>query len=346
MHLTSPTTHHAQHRGPPATRTAGRVAKFCLLGLWLASATAVWSQTPSANFPNRAVTLVVPFSTGTSADAMARLMGTKLSERWGVPVVTDNRVGASGAIGSEAVAKSAANGHTLLFTATSHGTVPALRPKLPFDPIKSFEPVALMATSALALVVPPQLGVKNFNEWLALVKAKPGQLNYASPGNGVVQHLAMALLLQETGASMSHVPYKGAAGAMTDLMGGHVQASIVALQTTSSLIQSGQLQMLAVMSDERSAVFPKVPTLKELGYPNLVVDTWYGIFAPAGTAPEVVAKLNTDFTTLLQLPEVREAMTKHGLSPAGGKPERLGQLLSREVTRWKQVVNTAHIQAD
>ena len=137
---------------------------------------------------------------------MARLMGTKLSERWGVPVVTDNRVGASGAIGSEAVAKSAANGHTLLFTATSHGTVPALRAKLPFDPIKSFEPVALMATSALALVVPPQLGVKNFNEWLALVKAKPGQLNYASPGNGVVQHLAMALLLQETGASMSHVP--------------------------------------------------------------------------------------------------------------------------------------------
>jgi tripartite-type tricarboxylate transporter receptor subunit TctC len=133
---------------------------------------------------------------------------------------------------------------------------------------------------------------------------------------------------------------------MTDLMGGHVQASVVALQTTSSLIQSGQLQMLAVMSDERSAVFPKVPTLKELGYPNLVVDTWYGIFAPAGTPPEVVAKLNADFNTLLQLPDVREAMTKHGLSPAGGKPERLGQLLSREVTRWKQVVSAAHIQAD
>jgi tripartite-type tricarboxylate transporter receptor subunit TctC len=162
----------------------------------------------------------------------------------------------------------------------------------------------------------------------------------------VVQHLAMALLLQETGASMIHVPYKGAAGAMTDLMGGHVQASVVALQTTSSLIQSGQLQMLAVMSDERSAVFPKVPTLKELGYPNLVVDTWYGIFAPAGTPPEAVGKLNNDFNTLLQLPDVREAMTKHGLSPAGGKPERLGQLLSREVTRWKQVVSTAHIQAD
>jgi tripartite-type tricarboxylate transporter receptor subunit TctC len=317
-----------------------------LLGWVLAVSPAVWSQTANSPFPLRTVTLVVPFSTGTSADAMSRLLAHKLSERWGVPVVTDNRVGASGAIGSEAVAKSAPHGHTLLFTATSHGTVPALRPRLPFDPIKSFEPVVLMATSALAVVVPPQLGVKNFGEWLSLVKTKPGQLNYASPGNGVVQHLAMALLLQETGASMSHVPYKGAAGAMTDLMGGHVQASVVALQTTSSLIQSGQLQMLAVMSDERSPVFPKVPTLKELGYPNLVVDTWYGIFAPAGTPAEVVLKLNADFNLMLQQADVREAMTKHGLTPIGGKPERLGQLLSREVPRWKQVVSTAQIQAD
>ena len=148
-----------------------------LTALWVACTCCVNAQTPSGNFPNRTVTLVVPFSTSTSADVMARLLGTQLSARWGVPVVTDNRVGASGAIGADAVAKSAATGHTLLFTATSHGTVPALRAKLPFDPIKSFEPVALMATSALALVVPPQLGVKNFNEWLALVKAKPGQLN-------------------------------------------------------------------------------------------------------------------------------------------------------------------------
>ena len=317
-----------------------------LTALWMACISSVDAQTPSANFPNRTVTLVVPFSTSTSADVMARLLSTQLSARWGVPVVTDNRVGASGAIGSEAVAKSAANGHTLLFTATSHGTVPALRAKLPFDPIKSFEPVALMATSALALVVPPQLGVKNFNEWLALVKAKPGQLNYASPGNGVVQHLAMALLLQETGASMSHVPYKGAAGAMTDLMGGHVQASIVALQTSSSLIQSGQLQMLAVMSDERSAVFPKVPTLKELGYPNLVVDTWYGVMAPAATPVEIVAKLNTELNALLRLPEVREALAKQGVVPAGGAPERLQQLVANDIARWTKLVASAQIKTE
>jgi len=302
------------------------------------------AQTPA--FPSRNLSFIVPFTPGTTADALARLLGAKLSERWGVAVVTENRPGASGAMGAEAVSKAAATGHTLLFTATSHGTVPALRAKLPFDPIKGFEPVVLLGNSALGLVVPPSLGMKTFADWLTSARAKPGQMHYASPGNGVVQHLAMEWLMQETGARLTHVPYKGAAGAMTDLMGGHVQASIVSVHTSSQAIHSGQLQMLAVMGEERSAAFPKVPTLKELGWPNMVVDTWYGVFAPAGTPPEVVTKINTEINQLLLLPEVREALAKQGLSAIGGKPDRLAQLLSREVQRWRQVVASAHIQAD
>jgi tripartite-type tricarboxylate transporter receptor subunit TctC len=312
----------------------------------MACALPSWGQSAGSTFPKQTVTLLVPFSTGTSADVMARSLGAKLSDRWGVPVVTDNRVGASGAIGTEVAAKATANGYTLLFTATSHGTVPALRPRLPYDPIKSFEPVILVASSALGLVIAPQLKMGSFNEWLAQLKAKPGAFNYASPGNGVVQHLAMALLLQETGTTMTHVPFKGMSGAMTDLMGGHVHASVVALQTSAPLILSGQLNMLAVFSEERSPAFAKVPTFKELGYPNLVVDTWYGIFAPAGTPPEVVTKLNQDLNAVLQFAEIREAMIKHGLSPMGGKPERLGQLLGREVSRWKSLIHQGQIQPD
>lgn len=337
-----PFAHAFEKRRPP--RSWVRALGWGLLGLL--SSLAAWSQTPASPFPNRNLTFVVPFTPGTTADALARMLGAKLSERWGVAVVTENRPGASGAMGAEAVAKTAPTGHTLLFTATSHGTVPALRAKLPFDPIKGFEPVVLLGNSALGLVVPPSLGMKTFADWLASARAKPGQMHYASPGNGVVQHLAMEWLMQETGARLTHVPYKGAAGAMTDLMGGHVQASIVSVHTSSQAIHSGQLQMLAVMGEERSAAFPKVPTLKELGWPNMVVDTWYGVFAPAGTPPEVVAKINAEINQLLLLPEVREALAKQGLTAIGGKPDRLAQLLNREVQRWRQVVASAHIQAD
>lgn len=329
---------------PLTLRFAGRT--LCALTLGLLLGPSVGAQTPSSQYPSRNLTFIVPFTPGTTADALARLLGAKLSERWSVAVVTENRPGASGALGTEVVAKSAPSGHTLLFTATSHGTVPALRPRLPFDPIKGFEPVVLLGNSALCLVVPPSLGMKNFADWLAVARSRPGHMHYASPGNGVVQHLAMEWLMQETGARLAHVPYKGAAGAMTDLMGGHVQASIVSVHTSSQAIHNGQLQMLAVMGEERSTAFPKVPTLKELGWPNLVVDTWYGVFAPAGTPADVVAKINAEINQLLQLPEVRDALARQGLSPIGGRPDRLAMLLNREVQRWRQVVASAHIQAD
>ena len=297
-------------------------------------------------FPSRTVTIVVPFTPGTGADVIARLLQPRLAERLQVAVVVENRAGASGAIGTEFVARAPADGYTLLFTATAHGTVPALKRNLPYDAEKSFTPVALAATSALALVVGPQVPAAKMEDFIALAKSKPGTLYYASPGNGSPQHLAMELIKQETGIDLVHVPYKGSSGAATDLVGGHVQASVAALQTMAPYVTSGRLRMLAVLSGERSAAFPEVPTMKELGHPSLVVDTWYGVFAPAGTAPEIVARLNSEIDALLRLPGLRDAFAKQGLAAVADRPERLGDLLGEELGRWHRVVANAHITGE
>lgn len=297
-------------------------------------------------YPNRTVQIVVPYSPGTGADILARVFGPRLAERWKVGVVTDNRAGATGNIGTEFVSKAAPDGHTVLFTATSFGTNPALSQKLPFDPVRSFAPVALIATSALAVVVHPQLPVKSMREFVALARRQPGKLDYCSPGNGGPQHLAMELLKLELGINLVHVPYKGAGGALTDLMGGHVQAMVSALQTIAPFVNNGRLRMLGVMSAERSPAFPAVPTLKEEGFANLEVETWYGVFAPAATPASAITKLNSDINALLQQAEVREVLAKQGMNAAGGPPERFGDLVKRELARWSRVVAAAKIKPD
>ncbi|HEX9672019.1 MAG TPA: tripartite tricarboxylate transporter substrate-binding protein, partial [Burkholderiales bacterium] len=233
-----------------------------------------------AAYPSRTVQFVVAYSPGTGADILARAFGPKLAERWKVSVVTENRVGATGTIATAYVAKAAPDGHTLLFVATSFGTTPALRHDLPYDPIKSFAPVSLIATSGLGVVVHPQLPVKSLKDFINLAKRRPGELHYSSPGNGGPQHLAMELLKLETGIDIVHVPYKGFAGAIIDAMAGHVQAMVSALQSAHPHVASGRLRMLAVMTGERSAAFPGVPTMKEAGFPSLEIYTWYGTFAP------------------------------------------------------------------
>jgi tripartite-type tricarboxylate transporter receptor subunit TctC len=297
-------------------------------------------------YPGRTVQIVVPYTPGTGADILSRILGPRLAERWKVGVVTDNRAGATGNIGTDYVAKSAPDGYTLLFTATSFGTNPAIHPKLPFDPVKSFTPVALVATSVMTVVVSPKLGVASLREFLDAARSQPGKLHYASPGNGGPQHLAMELLKQETGINLVHVPYKGMGGALNDLMGGHVQAAIVALQTAVPYAQSGKLRMLAVMSAERSPAFADVPTLKELGFPDLEVETWYGLFVPAGTPAETVATVNAEVNALLAQPDLRELLAKQGMVAAGGPPARLGDLVTRELARWSRVVAVAGIKAD
>jgi tripartite-type tricarboxylate transporter receptor subunit TctC len=316
---------------------------------WIAAAVfsvvGLFGSAHAQEFPARTVHLIVPYTPGTGADILARLLGPRLAERWKVAVVTENKAGATGNIGADFVARSPADGYTLLFVATSFGTTPALT-RVPFDPVKSFAPVALVATSGLVVVINPQVAARSMREFIELVKREPGKLHYSSPGNGGPQHLAMELLKLETGMNIVHVPYKSAAGALADLVGGHVQATIAAVQTAQPQVMSGKLRAVGVMSAERSQAFPEVPTLKEQGLPELEVETWYGAFAPAGTPPEVVAKLNSDLNLLLRDNAIREFLAKQGMTPVGGPPERLGELVKRELARWTRVVNAAGIKAD
>jgi tripartite-type tricarboxylate transporter receptor subunit TctC len=297
-------------------------------------------------FPARAVHLIVPFTPGTGADLLARLLGPRLAERWKVAVVTENKAGATGNIGADFVARSAPDGHTLLFVATSFGTAPALSKTLPFDPVKSFAPVALVATSALLVVTHPALPARSVPDLVKLAKREPGKFHYSSPGSGGPQHLAMELLKLETGMDIVHVPYKGSAGALADVVSGHVQVTIAGLQTAQPHVRSGRLRALAVMSAARASAFPDIATMAEQGLRELEVETWYGVFAPAGTSPRVLAQINADLNALLNDAAIRDAVEKQGMAPAGGPPERLGELLKRELARWKRVVEANGIKVD
>lgn len=325
----------------PLIRTSGTSA--------VAFAALVFSPVYSVaqeEWPSRTIQIVVPYTPGTGGDLLARVLGPKLAERWKVSVVTDNRAGASGNIGTEFVAKSAPDGYTLLCTATSFGTNPAINRDLPFDPVKSFAPVIQLARSSVAVIVTPALPAKSMRQFLDLARSEPGKLNYSSPGNGSPQHLAMELLKLDAHIDLVHVPYKGSGGALADLVGGHVQAMIVSLQTVAPYVQSGKLRMLAVMSAERSEAFPEVPTLKELGLPDLEVDTWYGVFAPAGTSKAVIDKINTELNAALKHADVRDLLAKQGMIPVGGSAERFGTLVKSELKRWPRVVAAAGIKAD
>jgi tripartite-type tricarboxylate transporter receptor subunit TctC len=297
------------------------------------------------DYPSRPVHLVVPYTPGTGADILARLVGTKLAERWKTAVITDNRPGATGNIGADLVAKSPPDGYAVLFAATSFAANPAMT-RTPYDPEKSFAPVALVATSSLAVLVYPQLPARNMREFVELAKAQPGKLHYASPGAGGVQHLAMELIKLETGIDVVHVPYKGLGGALSDTVAGHVQATVSALQSAAPHVQSGRLRMLAVLSSERAAAFPDVPTLKEQGLPDLEIDTWYAAFVPAGTPAAVIQKLNAGINDSLNDFSIKASLEKQGMTPAGGDPARLELLLKKELARWARVVNASGIKAD
>jgi tripartite-type tricarboxylate transporter receptor subunit TctC len=314
--------------------------------LLTAAALCISSAAFTQDYPTRPVHLIVPYTPGTGADILARLLGPKLGERWKVGVPTENKPGATGNIGADFVAKAAADGHTLLFVATSFGTTPALQKNLPYDPVKSFDPVALIATSGLVVVVHPQVPARSMKELIELAKRQPGKMHYSSPGNGGPQHLAMELVKLETGMDIVHVPYKAAAGALADVVGGHIDATVAAVQTAHPHVQSGRLRALAVMSLERSSAYPDVPTMKEQGLPDLEVETWYAAFAPANTPSQIIQKLNSDINAVLRDAQVREAIEKQGMSPVGGTPQRLAELVKNEIPRWTRVVAAAGIKAD
>jgi len=316
-------------------------------GMWAKASWGALLACAEEPYPVKPIRMIVPYPAGPSgADILARLLGQKISERWKVPVVIDNRPGASGVPGHDAIAKAKPDGYTLGFSATSFSTNVGIVGKLPYDPIKSFEQVVLVATNVVSFDVAKDVPAKTLAEFLALARRQPGKLNYASPGNGTPQHLAMELLKLEAHVDIVHVPYKSSAGAIADLVGGQVQCMVIPLQTAAPQVQSGAIRMLAVMSAQRSSAFPDVPTMRELGLPAIEVDTWYGIFAPAGTPPEIVGRWNTEVNALLRQPDVRESLEKQGLVPQGGPPERLTRLLQEDIARWLRVVRSAGIKAD
>lgn len=318
-------------------------AALAAMAALVATPTAAQEAYPA---PGKVIRIIVPYTPGTGADILSRLMGPKLAERWKMAVVTDNKPGASGNIGAELAAKAPADGYTLLFTATAFGTNPALNRRLPFDPVKSFAPVALVATSAMSVVVNAAVPARTLSEFVALAKAQPGKLNYSSPGNGTPQHLAMELLKLETKIDVVHVPYRGSGGATADVAGGHVQAMVAPPQTVGPFVQAGSVRMLAILGPRRSPAFPDVPTIREAGFTGLDVETWYGVLAPAGTPETAIARLNAELNAIAREADVAAAIAKQGMSPAAVPPGRLGELIQSELARWTRVVDSAGIKAD
>jgi tripartite-type tricarboxylate transporter receptor subunit TctC len=297
-------------------------------------------------YPTRPVRFIVPFTPGTAADSWARLLGPQISQRWGVPVVVDNRAGASGIIGIEAGANANPDGHTFLFMATAFGTLAAMTPKLPYDPYMSFSPVMMLGASPLTLVVANKFSATSVRELIEQARKQPGAINYASSGTGSVFHLTMEWFKQENSINLVHVPYKSTAGVTSDIIAGHVQASLMVFQTIAPHAQGGRVRMLAVLGRERMPQFPQVPTLAESGMPDMVVDAWAGVMAPAKTPQSAINKLNAEINSLVALPENRETLTKLGISVIGGKPDALDKQVRSEIARWTQVVKRGNIKAE
>jgi len=298
-------------------------------------------------WPSKPIKLIVPFTPGTGMDILARTLGPGLAEKWKVAVVVENRPGASGNIGTEAVARAPADGYTALVTASTLVMNRSLFKSVPYDPVKDFAPVALLAVGSLALVTHPSVAANTVQELVALARANPGRLDYGSPGNGTPHHLAMELFKQQTGTRMVHIPYKGTGPATQDLLGGQIQVMFHTVHVVLPLVQAGRLKMLAAGGTQRSLAAPQVPSLAEAsGIRNIDTDIWFGIYLPAGVPQEAVARLNAELNALLKLPATEAALAKQGLQVMGGTPERLRQLTRADAERWAQVVREAGIKPD
>lgn len=299
----------------------------------------------SAQYPNRAIKLVVPFTPGTGIDILARVFAQKLQERSKSPVIVENRPGASGNIGTEAVAKAPADGYTLLVTATTLVQSQVLYRSVPYD-ARTLTPIGHAAVGNLSLVAHPSLAVKTVPELVALAKSKPAQLNYASPGNATPHHLAMELFKLHFGVNIVHVPYKGTAGAVTDLLSGQVQLMFLPVHVALPQVQAGKLSMLASGGARRSPVTPDVPSLAEAGVRDIDVDIWYALLGPPGLSRDIVAYLHGELAAILSDADTRAGLLKQGLSPLVGTPAELAKLIDSDLERWGRLVREAQIKAD
>jgi tripartite-type tricarboxylate transporter receptor subunit TctC len=300
----------------------------------------------AAGYPDKPVRFVVPYPPGGGTDVIARIVQERFHEVLGQPVVIDNRGGAAGTLGTDVVAKAAPDGYTVLFTLSSHTINPAIYPKLPFDTTKDFVPIGLVASLPQILVANPQFPVNDVAELVALAKAKPGTLSFASVGNGSPGHLAGELMKLRTGIDMAHIPYRGGGPAVTDVMGGQVPLLWVSIPAAAQFVKTGKLKALAVSTTKRSAAFPDVPTMQEAGVPDFEVDSWYAMFVPAKTPKPIVDKLNQALNAVLAEPAIREKLLAQGSEAVGGAAQTLAQTVELELAKWAKLAQQAHIQAE
>ncbi len=320
--------------------------KYLFLLIFL-SPLVVLAQAPSTSsgqaYPSKSVRLIVPFAAGGSTDIVARTLAPRLTEMWGQPVVVDNRPGGSTVIGTEIVAKSPPDGHTLLVTPAPFTIVPSLMKKLPYDPLKDFEPITLINTTPLVVVVHPGVPAKNMKELIAVAKAKPGALNFGSSGSGGSNHLAGELFNTMAGVKMVHIPYKGNAPALVDLAGGHVDVVFNGLTSAIPLIRGGRLRALGMTSLTRAGAMPDVPTLDEQGLKGFLAVAWNGLTAPARTPRPVIDKINADIVKLVKTPELIERLKADGSDPAGYTVEQYQKFLRDETAKWAKVIAAAGV---
>ena len=298
------------------------------------------------DYPTKPIKLIVPYPPGGGTDVIARIVQERFQAQLGQPVVIDNRGGAAGSIGTELAAKSAPDGYTVLFTLSSHTINPAIYAKLPFDTQKDFEPVAMVASLPQILVANTSFPANNVAELVAMAKAKPGSLSFATVGNGSPGHLAGELFKLRTGTEMTHVPYRGGGPAVTDVMGGQVPLLWVSIPAAAQFVKAGKLKALAVSTTKRSAAFPDVPTMQEAGIPDFEVDSWYAMFVPTKTPKPAIEKLNRVVNTVVREPEIRDKLLAQGSEGVGGTPEQLGKVVSMELVRWNKLAKEASIKVD
>jgi tripartite-type tricarboxylate transporter receptor subunit TctC len=326
------------------TRYLVRVA--LLFGVVIATAFALPLPALAQNYPSRPIRFIVPYPPGGGTDVVARILNEALAAELGQPVIIDNRGGAAGNLGTDIAAKAPPDGYNVLFTLSSHTINPKLYDKLPFDVERDFVPISLVALIPQILVAHPSVPANNAQELIALAKANPGKLNYASVGTGSPGHIAGELFKLKAGVDIVHVPYKGGGPAVADTIGGQVQLLFVSMPAAWQYVKAGKLKAIAVTSATRSVAAPDVPTVAESGIPDYVVDSWYGALAPAKTPPAAVARLNAAFVKVLDNPQIRERLLAQGAEAAPSTPAEFDHRIKEELAKWESVIKAARIRPE
>ena len=318
----------------------------CAVFLFTVVAAANTTAVSGQAYPTKPIRMIVPFAPGGGTDNLARMLSKKISETFEQSVVVDNRGGAGGIVGTELAAKAAADGHTILMTSSAHTIIPATYGTLPYEPLKDFAPISLLTAQPYLMVVHPSVPANSVKDFIVLAKSRPGQLNYASGGNGTAPHLAAELLKSSTGIDLVHVPYKGGGPAVIAIVSGEVAVLFSSLPTTLPQVQAGRLKMLAISSAKRSAVLPSLPTLAESGVPDFEVINWYGLLAPARTPRPIIDKLHDTTVRLLRAPDMLARLTSDGTDAVGETPEHFRDYLAMELTKWDKLGRAIGLKAD